>query len=104
MTQTIQALNEALRSPDMGVRLVVDLAVTEIIRLRSFSSRLSSAGSCSVEAIDDLIFSISQNSLECTVACSPPHDPQPAAYCNCHLVTVRPLVVRWRMESRIVVL
>jgi hypothetical protein len=65
MTQTIQALREALRSPDMGVRLVV---AVETIRLRSFSSRLGSAGSRLVEAIDDLIFSISQSSLECTVA------------------------------------
>jgi hypothetical protein len=33
-----------------------------------FSSRLGSAGSRLVEAIDDLIFSISQSGLECTVA------------------------------------
>ncbi|KAJ8582175.1 hypothetical protein M405DRAFT_831142, partial [Rhizopogon salebrosus TDB-379] len=38
---------EALHSPDMGVCLVV---AVETIRLRSFSSRLGSAGSRLVEA------------------------------------------------------
>jgi curved DNA-binding protein CbpA len=49
------------------------------------------------------ILNIAEQSGMC-LCTTPLYGPQPAAYRNYHLVTVQPLMMRWWMESRIVVL